>query len=249
MQSISELANEIINGKGYILLPNLLSVAEAQQARDRVLHIAHQQRQAGTLNQQGAKERIYGLIYQGEIFENMVQHPQVLSVIEAILGSEIILGGFSAHILHPGATRMGVHVDYPYWAMPSPFPTYPILEVQVIWLVEDFTEDNGAPLFFPGSQKLATQPDITKFEKLAQKLIGKAGSAILSHGLCWHDTSVNRTPNPRVAILGNYTPKFIHPLEDPLYKSRQQVLDRASPQLRKMLRHALKSSEEPIFSL
>lgn len=59
---------------------------------------------------------------------------------------------------------MGVHVDYPYWAMKPPFPTYSILEVQVIWLVEDFTAENGSPVFAPGSQKFGNSPDLEHFD-------------------------------------------------------------------------------------
>ncbi len=247
--NLANLAREIVEGQGYVLLPNLLSTAEATEARNIVLKLADQERQQQKLIVEGRKERLYGLIYKGEIFAKMVQHPQVLSVIEAILGEDIILGGFSAHILHPEAQRMGVHVDYPYWAMSPPYPQFPVLEVQVIWLVEDFTEDNGAPLFVPGSQKLATKPDLEQFEQQAQKIIAKAGTAIISHGLCWHDTSVNSTPKSRVSILGNYTPQYIHPLEENLFDFQPQVIDLATSKLRQLLRHDLKSQNKPVFEM
>jgi ectoine hydroxylase-related dioxygenase (phytanoyl-CoA dioxygenase family) len=144
---------------------------------------------------------------------------------------------------------MGVHVDYPYWAMSPPYPQFPVLEVQVIWLVEDFTEDNGAPLFVPGSQKLAAKPDLDKFAQKAQKITAKAGTAIISHGLCWHDTSVNSTDKPRVSILGNYTPQYIHPLEENLFNFQPQVIDRATLKLRQLLRHDLKSQNKPVFEM
>ncbi|NJR74373.1 MAG: hypothetical protein HC773_13405, partial [Scytonema sp. CRU_2_7] len=134
-----------------------------------------------------------------------------------------------------------VHVDYPYWTMKPPFPTYPIMEVQVIWMVEDFTEENGAPLFTPGSQKLCSPPDLVHFSKTAEKVTGKAGSVVVSHGLCWHDTSVNATEKPRVSILGNYGPKFVRPLEDPLHDVRQEVLERATPKLKQLLGYQFKS--------
>ncbi len=55
---------------------------------------------------EGHRERVLGLVYKGEIFELMVQHPIVVEITEAIVGSDMTLGGFSAHILHPGATNM-----------------------------------------------------------------------------------------------------------------------------------------------
>ncbi len=247
---IERLTKEIVEGRGYILLPDLLTSSEAKNARDLVLELADRERSAtGKLFSRNNKERLYGLIHKGEIFQYMVQHPQVLSVIEAILGEEVILGGFSAHILHSDAPRMGVHVDYPYWAMTSPYPKHPVLEVQVIWMVEDFTDRNGAPLFAAESQKLATKPDLEKFEQTAQKITGKAGTAIIAHGLCWHDTSVNSTNNPRVSILGNYLPQFIHPLEDSLFDMRSDAIDRASPKLKHLLRHQLKPNNEQTFKM
>ncbi|BAU63861.1 hypothetical protein STA3757_12300 [Stanieria sp. NIES-3757] len=243
------LAKEIVVGKGYILLPDLLTQTESQTARNRVLELAEQEKKAGKVIIQGVKERLYGLIYQGEIFEKMVQHPTVLSIVETLLGQDLILGGFSAHILHSGAKRMGVHVDYPYWAMSSPFPKFPILEIQVIWMIEDFTEDNGAPLFAPYSQKLAIKPDLEEFEKTAIKITGTAGTAIISHGLCWHDTSVNNTQKLRVSILGNYTPQFIHPLENNLFNYRQEIIERATTKLKHLLRHDLQSHQQQIFAM
>jgi hypothetical protein len=248
-REVDRLAKEIVEGRGYILLPDLLSPNEAKQARDLVLELADRSRSQGKLVTHNNKERLYGLIHKGEIFEKMVQHPQLLSVIETILGEEVTLGGFSAHILYADAPRMGVHVDYPYWAMTSPYPRNPVLEVQVIWMLEDFTERNGAPLFVPESQKLATKPDIEKFEKTAQKITGKVGTAIIAHGLCWHDTSINFTDNPRVSVLGNYTPEFIHPLEDSLFEMRADAIERATPKLKQLLRHQLKPSSEQTFKM
>lgn len=249
MTELDNLVREITTGKGYILLPDLLTREEAKEARSLVLNYAKLERKQGTVLRHENRERLHGLIYKGAIFEKIVQHPRVLRIIEKILGTDIILGGFSAHVLYQNAVRMGSHVDYPYWAMPAPFPSRPILEVQTIWLVEDFTEQNGAPLFAPDTQKLCTWPDAEKFDKIAKKITGNAGSVLISHGLCWHDTSKNCTSTPRVSLLGNYIPSFIHPLEENLYDLNANVLDRATPQLKKLLRHSLKPKENPIFEI
>ena len=246
---LEKLTSEIVAGKGYVLIRDLLSREEAKATRDLLLKLAEKERAANQSNLNTSKQRLYGLIYQSKALENLVQNPIVLSVIEAILGEDAILGGFSAHILYPGAQRMGVHVDYPYWAMSSPFPKYPILEIQVIWMIEDFTEDNGAPLFAPATQKLAIKPDLEQFERTAQKITGTAGTAIISHGLCWHDTSVNNSDCPRVSLLGNYTPQYIHPLENNLFDRRQEVIDRATPKLKQLLRHDLSSEHQRVFAM
>ncbi len=242
MKDVASLVDEIIQGKGYVLIPEVLSTKQAEEARLLVLKLVEEERQQGKLLIDGERERLFGLVYKGEIFEFMVQHPRVIDVIEQILGEDMTLGGFSAHVLKPGATNMGAHVDYPYWTMKPPFPASPVMEVQVIWMVEDFTEDNGAPIFVPGSQKFCSPPDLEHFSKASQKIIGKAGSVVISHGLCWHDTSVNSTEKPRVSILGNYAPKFVRPLEDPSHDMRQEVVVRASPKLKQLLGYEFRSA-------
>ncbi|MBS9390563.1 MAG: hypothetical protein HEQ29_21320 [Dolichospermum sp. LBC05a] len=83
---------------------------------------------------------------------------------------------------------------------------------------------------------------MAEFSKISEKLTAKAGSVVISHGLCWHDTSVNSSKQPRVSILANYAPKYVRPLEDPLRDMKQEVLDHASPKLRQLLGLEFKSA-------
>ncbi|MEX0268812.1 phytanoyl-CoA dioxygenase family protein [Leptolyngbyaceae cyanobacterium UHCC 1019] len=178
-----------------------------------------------------SRERLYGLIYKGEVFEQMVQHPTVMAIAEAILGVDMTLSGFSAHILQPGASCMG----YPYFSLPQPYPASPVLEIQAIWMLEDFIETNGAPMFAPGSQAFCHFPDPAKFQLLAKIVMGKAGSVVLSHGLCWHDTLPNTSQQPRVSVLGNYNPKIIRPLEDLTKGQQSAFMNRATLTLKQLL--------------
>jgi ectoine hydroxylase-related dioxygenase (phytanoyl-CoA dioxygenase family) len=232
--SSSPLADEIVQGRGYVLLPELFTPEEMAEARAQILRRASEQPEGKFLHQDG-RSRLYDLLSEAEIFRQMVQHPQVIEVIDAILGDKVTLGGFSAHILYPGASNMGAHVDYPYFLMIPPYPATPILEVQAIWLMEDFTETNGAPRMMPGTQKLCQFPVAETFEQEAHKLTGKAGSVVLSHGLCWHDTSANHATEPRVSVLGNYTPKYIRPIENPAQHISERLLKEVSPKLRQLL--------------
>lgn len=247
--NIADLTREITEGKGFVVLPNLVSAAQAADARNLIMELAQQDKRQGKLVIQGKKERLYGLIYRGGVFADLVQNPTVLALIKAIIAGEPILGGFSAHILHPGAAKMGMHVDYPYWAMPAPFPKYPILEVQVIWMLEDFTANNGAPVFAVGTQKLANKPNKWQFKLKAKKITGTAGSAIISHGLCWHDTSENNSDRSRVSLLGNYTPQFVHPLENSALAHQPEAMENASPELKMLLRHTWMPQSDPKYDM
>ena len=93
-----------------------------------------------------------------------MQHPALLEIAEAMLGDDMTLGAYSARILYPGAIEMGVHIDYPYWAMRGPFRSLrPPLMLQVILMLQDFTEKNGATLVAPRSQLRCARPDRDDF--------------------------------------------------------------------------------------
>lgn len=86
MKDVASLVDEIIEGKGYVLLPEVLSATQAEEARSLVLKRAEEGRQQGKSLIDGQRERLFSLVYKGEIFELMVQHPRVIEIIEAIWG-------------------------------------------------------------------------------------------------------------------------------------------------------------------
>jgi ectoine hydroxylase-related dioxygenase (phytanoyl-CoA dioxygenase family) len=237
MPTVSAIVEQLIDGPGYVLIPNLMTAADAADARSRALEIAASPSAAmfGKRNQTTGHQHLRGLLAHGEVFERMAQHPAIVEIAEAMLGDDMTLGAYSARIMYPGATRMGVHVDYPYWAMRGPFTLRPPLMVQVIWMLQDFTERNGATLVAPRSQLRCARPNREDFAREAIKITGAAGDAIVSHGLLWHDTSQNHTEQPRVALLINYGLKVIRPLDSEIAKVPPAVLERATPKLRQLL--------------
>ena len=117
------LLEELIDGPGFVLLANLIDAAEAAQARSRILEVVASPSGStfGKLNEKIGQQHLRGLLWHGEIFERLVQHPALIEIAEAMLGDDMVLGAYSARILYPGAIEMGVHIDYPYWAMRGPF--------------------------------------------------------------------------------------------------------------------------------
>src|SRR5271155_1789411 len=235
MPAQSAIIEQLFDGPGYVLIPNLADASEAAQARLRALEIAASPGAATLGSKRNGQRHIRGLLAHGEVFERMVQHPAIIEIAEAMLGDDMTLGAYSARILYPGATEMGVHIDYPYWAMRGPFTLRPPMMVQVIWMLQDFTEQNGATLVAPRSQLRCARPNREDFAREAIKITGNAGDAIISHGLLWHDTSQNHTAEPRVALLINYGLKVIRPLDSDIAKVPPAVLERAPPKLRQLL--------------
>jgi ectoine hydroxylase-related dioxygenase (phytanoyl-CoA dioxygenase family) len=241
MSVVSSLVAEIIDGAGYVMLPRMITPAQALEARARVLTALLEESAAQQISfgkaprRRNGQDHVGGLFHKGRIFEELVQLARIVEIAEAILGDDMTLGAYSVRVLNPGATEMGVHIDYPYWAMRGPHSVRPVLMMQVILMLQDFTEDNGATLVAPGSQLRGHEPDRERFAREALKVTGNGGSAILSHGLLWHDTSQNNTTEPRVGLLINYTRKVIRPMVDDIADVPDQVLARATPKLRQLL--------------
>ena len=237
MATPAQIVAEILDGNGYAILPELITPTETAAAREILLGSADTPLVKGlpARNPATGQRTVGSLLHRGEIFERLVQHPALLEVAEELLGEDMTLSSYAARILEPGAHQMGAHIDYPYWAMRGPFTVRPPLMAQVIWMMQDFTSENGATLVVPGSQQRGTPPDPERFAREAIKLTGTSGSAVMSHGLLWHNTSPNRTEEPRVSLLINYGLKVIRPMEPDIAEVPPEVLERATPKLRQLL--------------
>ena len=108
MPATSEIVDQLIDGPGFVLMPNLIEASEAAQARSHALEIAASpSASAFGLNERIGQQHIRGLLAHGEIFERLVQHPALIEIAEAMLGDDMTLGAYSARILYPGRDRDG----------------------------------------------------------------------------------------------------------------------------------------------
>jgi hypothetical protein len=201
-----EAYQDILHGKGYHLLKEVISPDEAATVRDLALSKLDE-----GVDQNG-QIAIRSTLHWGPIIQNMVTNPRLLNLAHRLLGEDATLGAVTARILPPNCPPGGLHVDYPYWAMNPGLPVDPALMMQVIWMMEPFTEHNGGTWVAPGSQLWTGAPELERFEANAMQAIGNAGDAVVSHGLLWHRTAINHADKPRVAILINYTQLAVRPL-------------------------------------
>jgi len=222
-------AVEILQGQGFQLLTSLISKSQALDIRARVLDRLDEANHLGR-----GVLGLTNLITWGNEFQLLVTHPRLLSVAHTLLGSDAKLSAFSARVLMPGCELGPVHVDYPYWAMSPGMPVDPVLMLQVVWMMEPFTEHNAATLVAPGSQCWQGRPQLDKFESCAMQITGNEGDAIVSHGLLWHRTALNLNDEPRVAILINFTQLTVKPMQS-LGPFDETFISQTSPELSSLL--------------
>ncbi len=189
---------------------------------------------ADTLKRRGPNQRIWNLINKGEIFHEIVLHPGIHQLVRHVfgdeLGTEFLLSSFTANIAHQGGVPMALHSDQGYMPEATPFP----VTVNVMWMLCDFTEENGGTRVVPGSHLSGKRPPQGKaIESVAAT--GPAGSAFIFDGRLWHGTGANQTVDPRYGILSYFCRPFIRQQENFCLSLAPEVMESASDDLLSLL--------------
>lgn len=137
--------------------------------------------------------RVSDLVNRGPVFDCLYLYPPLLKACTDVIQQPYKLSVLHARTLRPHTVAQKLHVDFPADAEGWPM-------VGFIFMVDDFREDNGATLFVPGSQGVASAP--ASAEPLAA--CGLAGSMIVFNGSVWHGHGPNRTDIPRRSIQGAF---------------------------------------------
>ena len=83
------------------------------------------------------------------------------------------------------------------------------LMAQLLVMLDDFTEENGATYLLSGSHRLRERPPDELFFKEAVRAVGAAGSIVVFDSNLWHAAGVNRSARPRRALTLAFTRPFI----------------------------------------
>jgi len=151
-------------------------------------------------------QRVWGLLNRGQPFIEMVEHPAALDMLGYMLGPNFLLSSISANITAPGHEGMMMHADQLF--VPQPWPDQP-QGVNVIWLMDDFTAENGGTLVAPGSHSANRPPVTGQDEKWLVPLVARAGSMVVMEGRIWHKTGANTTKDQRRAGVFSW---FVSPI-------------------------------------
>jgi len=241
------VVEELLDGSGAVLLPQLFTAEQVAEARDVIVGETADDRITGShfnKDDQDAllQRRVWNLIAKGNVFVDMLLHSQIVASMQTFLGSEFIMGSICASRLMPGFGGQEPHIDYPYWDFyrTGTFPartnsSFP-LNCQATFLIDPFTEDNGATAYLPGSQKSLRYPGPEDaFFDRCERMTGEPGDVVLFYGATWHCAMPNRSDGGRAGILVEFLPKFVKPIEDLLSDLDRDFLDKADPMLRQML--------------
>ena len=258
-----EAARRDLDRFGFCLVEGLLTDDQVMELQARLTRLAADEEARGLHDQaQGAasSQYVYMLINKGRIFVDLVQNPVVLKLIDHLLGPDCLLSATDGILCKPGGNFMPLHTDQ--WWMPEPTPRNrdytrvgslrrfthrpdvgdavkpisPPAVGNVMWMVTDFTPENGATRVVPGSHLAGEQPDPTvPYTVATVPGCGKAGTALVFDGRLWHATGANRTDRARIGIVTAYCGPQFRPMENYVVGARDEIVRLASPALLSLL--------------
>lgn len=204
---MTEQERQQLDQQGYVVLERGMDDELLNALRRRILELFEEEgdRAGHEFRTEEHAHRLANLVDKGEVFRRAILLPQLLEYVRHVLGPDMKLSSLNARSADP-KTDVGqpLHVDMSaipdekgYWVC------------NTVWMLDDFTRENGATRMIPGSHRWGTRPQDVLEDPMAphqQELLltGKAGSIAVMNAHMWHGGTANRTSAPRLAMHAFY---------------------------------------------
>jgi len=134
------------------------------------------------------------------MYEHALLNRAMLALVTYMLGESCILSSMSSMLKSRTPETLELHTDNV--GMPSPAPPYPQV-ANATWALSDYTPENGATRFVPGSHKSARHPNMAEALDMssAVTVTAPAGSIILWNGGTWHGAVPRTNPGARLSLI------------------------------------------------
>jgi ectoine hydroxylase-related dioxygenase (phytanoyl-CoA dioxygenase family) len=197
---------ERLDRDGYASLHDVLSGAQLEAIRGRLAELlAAEGDQAGLeVHQEAGTDRLADLVNKGEMFRPCFTDPRLLACMDHVLG-DFKLSSLNFRAALPGQGHQNLHTD---WGGPVEPGEYQVCNS--IWLLDDFTADNGATRVVPGSHRAGTVPRLALPDPAAPHpdevlVTGPAGTVVVFNSHLWHGGTQNHSGRPRRALHSYFT--------------------------------------------
>lgn len=227
---------------GYVVLEGAMTSEQANALRDRSAELIAEERAAGGehVYLDGKSQRVWNLVNKGRIYEKMIQLPQVIELHEHLLGEDCVLSSFTVNLIGPGSPAGALHIDFPIGAFPKLLPSNAFC-ANTVYVLDDFTLENGATRMVPGSYKRGYGPEPeTEYDDVIQ-LSARKGDIVVFHGATWHASGANNSAEERMILLGFFCRAFMRPQQDQFKLARPEVVARATPTMKRLLGFGVQS--------
>jgi ectoine hydroxylase-related dioxygenase (phytanoyl-CoA dioxygenase family) len=187
---------------GYVVLRGLLSSSQVKMLRGELQPwLDRTPRSQGDFYGWNTT-RVGGLLAKAPLVQHMVLHWRALAIAETLLKLNcdcIQLNLTQATCVHPGERAQVPHRDEEMWPTSTHGRDWML---NVLWAVDDFTEENGATRVWPGSHRAELDRDIDPAAAIAAEM--PSGSALVFLGSLTHGAGANRSQAPRTGVIVSY---------------------------------------------
>jgi ectoine hydroxylase-related dioxygenase (phytanoyl-CoA dioxygenase family) len=211
--TLSRQEKEALDRKGYVVFSGIVGDAWLARLRAAFETAIAQGKRHGAHVQLDMSDPAFDLVY---------THPKVLAVAQHVLRRPFVTGGVVGRDPVKGQGQQALHAD---WLRG---PSDPYGMVTMLWLLDDFTPDNGATRIVPGSHLMAnalpkrmSQPASRHPEE--QQVIAWAGSVLVFNSHLLHSGTRNRSGARRRVLQGGFIARDAAPPGDEAAQAQMQA--------------------------
>jgi phytanoyl-CoA dioxygenase PhyH len=205
--SIPEDHRRHLDEQGYVRLPGFIAPDRRRRLTDRIDALfATEGASAGAeFRQEPGAQRLANLVDKGEVFVDSIVDPTVLEYLAHVLGPRFKLSSLNARSANPRSEEsQPLHVDAGALADESGYWV-----CNTVWMLDDFTTENGALRVVPGSHRYGRRPqdaleDPQRPHRDEVLVTGRAGDLVVMNSHLWHGGTANRTDRRRLALHAFY---------------------------------------------
>lgn len=226
-----------LDEQGYTVLPHWASRTLISDLRSTVERLYQTEgNQAGyEFRQEPGCLRLANLVDKDEVFLRVIVEPVMLILVEHVLGTAYKLSSLNARTALPGCEAQPLHADM--GGVPDEHGSW---VCNIIWMLDAYTETNGAIRLVPGSHRWRKLPqeemtDLRAKHPAEIMLTAAAGSVVVMNAHTWHGGLANTGSERRTSLHAFYCRR-----DKPQQQYQKRML-RPDVQLRlsKELRHLL----------
>lgn len=205
--TVPEAHRGLLDERGWVSLEGAIAPALRERLIERIeaLFAAEGERAGSEWRQEPGARRLANLADKGDVFLEAMLAPPVRAHVAHVLGPRYKLSSLNARAAEPrGGTAQPLHVDAGavpdergYWVC------------NALWMLDDFTADNGALRVVPGSHRSGRRPQDVLADPRAPHpnevlVTGRAGDVVVMNSHLWHGGTANRTDGRRLALHAFY---------------------------------------------
>lgn len=254
--TLTDEEKQQLDRDGFLPFPGFLTTAQTKELADRFDELLAEEHQGAGLeaHQEKGADRLGNLVNKDPIFEQCFTHPRILAAMDHVLAGDIKLNSLNGRSAIPGEGLQALHTDFSL----GTGDTRRFVETAVepgqyrvcnsIWLLDEFTEENGATRVVPGSHRWNRVPSKELSQPTdphpdEQLIIFPAGTVVIFNGHTWHGGTLNVSDRPRRALHSSFSDRAYRQLTD----QRRYINGEVYSRLSAAARYILELPEEEII--